>query len=219
MDQDSGATLAAELGNQQAFYQTVDVANPESVEAAVQQLSQQWGHIDILVNNAGIIRDAQLVKVQQGEVVSRMSLEDFDQVIQVNLRGMFICTRAVAPWMIRRGYGHIVNHSSIIALYGNFGQTNYAASKAGIIGMTRVWARELGRHHITVNVVASGFAETDMVNQMPRKILDMMIERTPLKRLGTPEEIANVFLFLASDESSFITGSVISADGGTVIGT
>jgi 3-oxoacyl-[acyl-carrier protein] reductase len=219
MDQESGLALASDLGSQNALFQYVDVTRPEAVEAAVQQLWQQWGHIDILVNNAGILRDAQLVKVQQGEVVSRMSLEDFDQVIQVNLHGMFLCTRAVAPYMIRQGFGRLINHSSIIALYGNFGQTNYAASKAGVIAMTKVWARELGRHHITVNAVATGFTETDMVNQMPRKILDMMIERTPLKRLGRPEEIANVFLFLASDEASFITGSVISADGGTVIGT
>lgn len=219
MDPEAGPAFAAELGSQQAIFQMVDVARPESVEAAVEQVQQDWGHIDILVNNAGILRDAQLVKVQQGEVVSRMTLEDFDQVIHVNLRGVFLCARAVAPLMIRQGYGRIINHSSIIALYGNFGQTNYAASKAGIIGMTKVWARELGRHHITVNAVASGFTETAMVNQMPRKILDRMIERTPLKRLGKPEEIANVFLFLASDESSFITGSVISADGGAVIGT
>lgn len=219
MDSECGLALQTELDDQKALYQPVDVTSPDSVEAAVQQIWQQWGHIDILVNNAGILRDAQLVKVQQGEIVSRMSLEDFDQVLQVNLRGIFLCTRAVAPCMIHQGYGRVINHSSIIALYGNFGQTNYAASKAGIIGMTKVWARELGRHHITVNAVATGFTETDMVYQMPKKILDMMIERSPLKRLGKPEEIANVFLFLASDESSFITGSVVSADGGTVIGT
>lgn len=219
MDPESGLALATELGSQQAFFQMVDVARPESVETAVQQIRQQWEHIDILVNNAGIIRDAQLIKIHQDEIVSSMSLEDFDQVIQVNLRGAFLCTRAVAPYMIRQDYGRIINHSSIIALYGNFGQTNYAASKAGLIGMTRVWARELGRYHVTVNAVATGFTETDMVHQMPPKILNRMIERTPLKRLGKPEEIANVFLFLASDESSFITGSVISADGGTVIGT
>ena len=219
MDEEAGLALQAELGSQHVLYQLVDVTRPDPVEAAVQQVWQQWEHIDILINNAGILRDAQLVKVQQGEVVSRMSLEDFDQVVQVNLRGLFLCTRAVAPWMIRQGYGRVINHSSIVALYGNFGQTNYVASKAGIIGMTKVWARELGRHHITVNAVATGFTETDMVHQMPGKILEMMIERSPLKRLGKPEEIANVFLFLASDEASFITGSVVSADGGTVIGT
>lgn len=219
MDQESGLALVEQLGSQNASYRMVDVTRPESVEAAVEQAWQRWGRIDILVNNAGIIRDAQLVKVQQGEVVSRMAVEDFDQVIQVNLRGMFLSTRAVAPYMIRLGYGRIINHSSIIALYGNFGQTNYAASKAGILGMTKVWARELGRHGITVNAVASGFAETEMVYQMPRKILDMMIERTPLKRLAKPAEIANAFLFLASDDASFVTGSVLCVDGGTVIGT
>jgi 3-oxoacyl-[acyl-carrier protein] reductase len=219
MDEEAGTALEAELGKERAYFQVVDVTDPDAVETAAQAWLGANGRIDILVNNAGIIRDAQLVKYQDGQVLSRMSLKSFDDVIGVNLRGAFICTRAVAPAMIRQNSGRIINTSSIIGMYGNFGQTNYAASKAGIIGMTRVWARELGRYNITVNAVAAGFIQTEMVHHMPPKVLEMMIQRTPLKRLGTPEEIANVFLFLASDQASFITGSVISVDGGTVLGT
>jgi 3-oxoacyl-[acyl-carrier protein] reductase len=219
LDEVSGVLLAEELNTPAAFYQNVDITNPQAVEDAAQVCVDKWGKIDILVNNAGIIRDAQLVKYQAGEILDRMAVQSFDDVISVNLRGTFLCTRAIAPVMIQHHYGRIINASSIIGIYGNFGQTNYAASKAGIIGMTKVWARELGRYQITVNAVAAGFIETEMVHQMPAKILEMMIQRTPLKRLGKPEEIANVFLFLASDDASFITGSVISVDGGTVIGT
>jgi 3-oxoacyl-[acyl-carrier protein] reductase len=148
-----------------------------------------------------------------------MSLADFDAVIQVNLRGVFLCTRAVAPHMIRQKYGRIISASSVVGLYGNFGQTNYVAAKSGIIGMTRVWARELGRYGITVNAVAPGFVRTEMVRQMPEKILETMISRTPLGRLGEPEDIANAYLYLASDEASFVTGTVLSVDGGQVVGT
>jgi len=219
MDAEAGTALEAELGSDQAKFEVVDVTDPDAVEAAAQRWLHTCGQIDILVNNAGILRDAQLVKFQEGQMHSRMSLKSFDDVIGVNLRGAFICTRAIVPTMIQNHYGRIINTSSIVGVYGNFGQTNYAASKAGLIGMTRVWARELGRYNITVNAVAAGFIETEMVHQMPPKILEMMIQRTPLKRLGKPDEIANVFLFLASDEASFITGSVISVDGGTVLGT
>jgi len=219
MDQEAGLALEEDLASPHAFYHRVDITDPDAVEAATQEFVRKWGKIDILVNDAGILHDAQLVKVQNGDILDRMSVKSFDDVIGVNLRGTFLCTRAVAPVMIQQNSGRIINTSSIVGIYGNFGQTNYAASKAGILGMTRVWARELGRYQITVNAVAAGFIETDMVHQMPAKILEMMIQRTPLKRLGKPEEIANVFLFLASDEASFITGSVISVDGGTVIGT
>lgn len=202
-----------------ARYRHVNVADPEAVEASMQAALDEWGRIDVLVNNAGILRDAQLVKYQDGEVLSRMSVEDFDNVIGVNLRGVFLCTRAAAPAMIRLGYGRIVNISSVVGLYGNFGQSNYVAAKAGIIGMTRVWARELGRYNITVNALAPGFIETDLIRQMPAKILDQMISRTPLRRLGRPEEIASAIVFLASDEASFITGATLSVDGGVVVGT
>ena len=223
LDTESGLGLESAIneaaGSQRAIYYPVDVTDPDAVEATARQCLKAWGQVDILINNAGILRDAQLVKYKEGQLLGRMSLKQFDDVMNVNLRGVFICTRAIAPLMIEKGYGRIINTSSVVGLYGNLGQTNYAASKAGVIGMTRVWARELGRYNITVNAIAAGFIETDMIHQMPAKILEMMISRTPLKRLGKPEEIANAFLFLASEEASFITGSVLSVDGGTVIGT
>ena len=219
MDDEAGLALEHEVGPERLLYTPVDVSDPDAVEAAAQQAHAAWGKIDILINNAGILRDAQFIKVKDGEVLSRMTLKQFDEVINVNLRGIFITTRAIAPYMIRQGYGRIISTSSIVGLYGNFGQTNYVAAKAGIIGLTRVWARELGRFNITANVVAPGFIETDMVGQMPPKVLEMMVQRTPLKRLGKPEEIASVFLFLASDDASFINGAVLCADGGTVVGT
>jgi len=137
----------------------------------------------------------------------------------VNLRGVFACTQAVAPVMIRQRYGRILNASSVVGLYGNFGQTNYVATKAAVIGMTKVWARELGPRGITVNAVAPGFIGTEMVRQMPEKILATMVERTPLRRLGEPRDVANAYLFLASDEAGFINGAVLSVDGGVVVGT
>jgi 3-oxoacyl-[acyl-carrier protein] reductase len=143
----------------------------------------------------------------------------FDSVINVNLRGVFLCTRAVAPLMIGGGGGVILNASSVVGLYGNFGQTNYVASKAGVIGMTKVWARELGRYKIRVNAVAPGFIATDMVKLMPEKALDMMKARTPIGRMGAPEDIANAYVWLASEAASFVTGTVLSVDGGIVTGT
>ncbi|HEX6304760.1 MAG TPA: beta-ketoacyl-ACP reductase [Anaerolineales bacterium] len=221
MDDESGETTQSEITSAggHALYQHVDVANAEHVQKSIDQLLESWNHIDILINNAGILRDAQLVKFKEGQVISRMSLEDFDAVINVNLRGVFVCARAVTPTMIRQGYGRIINASSVVGLYGNFGQTNYVATKTGVIGMTRVWARELGRYGITVNAVAPGFIGTEMVRQMPEKILNAMISRTPLGRLGAPEDIANAYLYLASDEASFVTGTVLSVDGGQVVGT
>jgi 3-oxoacyl-[acyl-carrier protein] reductase len=219
MDIEAAQSLIAELGAGKVFCQSVDVTDPDSVAIASQRCYQDWGKIDILINNAGILHDAQLVKYKDGEIQATMSLKTFDDVIDVNLRGTFICTRAVVPYMIKQNSGKVISTTSIVGLYGNFGQTNYAASKSGVIGMTRVWSRELGRYNITVNAVAPGFIETDMVRQMPPETLQMMIDRTPLKRLGKPDEIARVFLFLASDDASFIFGAVISVDGGTVLGT
>jgi 3-oxoacyl-[acyl-carrier protein] reductase len=221
LDAESGERLAAEIGGagQKALYQPVDVSDPEDVEKAVSELLNSWERIDILINNAGILRDAQLVKFKEGAVQDRMALEDFDAVINVNLRGVFVCTRAVAPVMIRQGSGRIISASSVVGLYGNFGQTNYVAAKSGVIGMTRVWARELGRYGITVNAVAPGFVSTDMVWQMPEKVLEAIIAKTPLRRLGEPEDIANAYLYLASDEAAFVTGAVLSVDGGQVVGT
>jgi 3-oxoacyl-[acyl-carrier protein] reductase len=148
-----------------------------------------------------------------------MSEEMWDSVIQVNLKGVFLCTRAVVPHMIKNGGGVIVSAASVVGLLGNFGQTNYVASKAGVIGMTRTWARELGKYNIRVNAVAPGFIATDMVRAMPEKILQAMIAHTPLGRMGTPEDVANTYAWLASNQAAFIHGTVISVDGGMVMGT
>ncbi len=197
----------------------VDVTKTASVEAAVTQVLEKWGRIDVLVNNAGVLRDGQLIKVKDGEITSFMSDEQFDSLISVNLRGVFVCTRAVTPHMIRSGGGVVLNASSVVGLYGNFGQTNYVASKAGVIGMTRVWARELGKHRIRVNAVAPGFIATEMIAAMPEKVLNQMREHTPLGRLGETGDIANAYLWLASEGASFVTGTVLSVDGGVVVGT
>src|SRR6266511_34530 len=153
------------------------------------------------------------------KITGVMSEADFDAVISVNLRGVFACTQAVAPTMIRQHAGRILNASSVVGLYGNFGQTNYVATKAGVIGMTKVWARELGKRGITVNAVAPGFIATDMTRGMPDKVLAAMVEHTPVGRMGEPRDVANAYLFLASEEASFINGAVLSVDGGLVVGT
>ena len=177
------------------------------------------GGLNGLINNAGILRDGQLVKVKGDEVVKTMSDEQFDAVIGVNLKGVFVCTRAVAPHMIAAKYGRILNASSVVGLYGNFGQTNYVAAKSGVIGMTKVWARELGRYGITVNAIAPGFIATDMVRQMPAPVLEGMVARTPVGRIGEPDDIARAYLFLADAGSGFISGTVLSVDGGMVVGS
>ena len=190
-----------------ALYVRTDVSRQADARALAARAREQFGRIDILINNAGITRDATLAK---------MTEEQFDAVLQVNLKGVFNCAQAVMPSMIEAGYGRIVNTSSVVALYGNFGQTNYVATKSAVIGMTKVWARELGRKGITVNAVAPGFIATEMVNSVPEKVLTMIKERTPLQRLGEPVEIARAYLFLASDEASFVNGAVLSVDGGMV---
>src|ERR1035437_6962321 len=201
------------------IFQKVDVTSAASVEGAVQEVAARLGSVYVLVNNAGILRDGQLVKYKDGALAGVMSDEQFDAVIGVNLKGVFTCTRAVVPRMIQGGGGVILNASSVVGLYGNFGQTNYVAAKAGVIGMTRVWARELGKYQIRVNAVAPGFVATDMVKQIPEKILQSMVGRTPLGRMGQPEDIANAYAWLASDQACFITGTVLSVDGGVVTGT
>ena len=179
----------------------------------------KYGRIDILVNNAGIVRDSLLVKIKDGELVRQMSQDDFDLVVAINLKGVFNCTQAVVPAMIRQEAGVILNATSIVGIDGNIGQTNYIATKAGVIGMTKAWARELGRHNIRVNAVAPGFTATEILTSMPEKVLAGMKARTPLGRLGQPQDIANAYLFLASDEASFISAEVLRVDGGIVIGT
>jgi 3-oxoacyl-[acyl-carrier protein] reductase len=199
--------------------QRVDVTDGAAIDAAVAAVVAKLGGIDILVNNAGILRDGQLVKVKDGEIAGRMEETQFDSVISVNLKGVFLCGRAVAPVMIKKAWGRILNASSVVGLYGNFGQSNYVATKAGVIGLTKVWARELGPKGITVNAVAPGFIATEMVRQMPEQILKSMVERTPVRRMGEPRDVANAYLFLASQEASFINGAVLSVDGGVVVGT
>jgi 3-oxoacyl-[acyl-carrier protein] reductase len=215
---EAGATAIAELGENAEFHQ-VDVMDRQAVQRWVDGVVQKHGRVDVLVNNAGVLRDNVLVKIKDGELVKQMPEKDFDLVIGVNLKGVFNCTQAVAPHMIRQRSGVILNASSVVGLDGNFGQTNYVATKAGVIGMTKVWARELGRYDIRANAVAPGFTATEMVMQMPDKILEGMKARTPLGRLGEPRDIANAYLFLASDEASFITGTVLRVDGGIVVGT
>ena len=175
--------------------------------------------IDVLINNAGIIRDGLLVKIKEGVLTKEMPEDDFDLVLAVNLKGVFNCTQAVAPQMIRQRGGVILNATSVVGIDGNLGQTNYVASKAGLVGMTKVWARELGRYNISVNDVAPGFTATEIISTVPDKIIKNMVARTPLGRLGEPRDIANAYLFLASEEAAFISGEVLRVDGGIVIGT
>ena len=210
-DRDGAAAEAAarEIGRE-AFALELDVADASSVSRAISRALERAQQIDVLINNAGITRDATLLKTAD---------EAWDAVIAVNLTGTFNATRAVAQHMVARGRGAIVNASSIVGLYGNFGQSNYVASKSAVIGLTRVWARELGRKGVRVNCVAPGFIATDMTAAMPKEVLDGMKARTPLGRLGAAEDVARAYAFLASDDASFINGQVLGVDGGLVIGT
>jgi len=212
-----GQAVADELGLA-AFYK-VNVADRQDVQRCIDDVTARFGRIDVLVNNAGVLRDGRLVVVKDGELVKQMPEADWDLVIGVNLKGVFNCTQAVAPVMIRQGSGVILNASSVVGLDGNFGQTNYVATKSGVIGMTKVWARELGRNGVRVNAIAPGFIRTEMVLQMPEKVLADMAARVPLRRMGEPRDIANAYLFLASDEASYISGEVLRVDGGIVVGT
>ena len=209
VDESKGVKLAEELSTSanKAKFMKVNVAKYDEVENAVKEIINEAGRIDILVNNAGILRDATLAK---------MTPEQWQQVIDINLTGVFNCTKAVSPYMIEKLSGKIINATSVVGLYGNFGQTNYVATKAGVIGMTKVWARELGRKGINVNAIAPGFIATEMVESMPEKVINIMKEKTPLGRLGKPEDIANAYCFLASEEASFINGTVLSVDGGVI---
>jgi 3-oxoacyl-[acyl-carrier protein] reductase len=215
---EAGKAFAAGLGPQAAFYK-VNVADRADVQKWIDAVATRYQRIDILVNNAGIVRDGMLIKMKEGELVKQMPEADFDLVISVNLKGVFNCTQAVAPIMVRQHSGVILNATSVVGLDGNFGQTNYVATKAGVIGMTKVWARELGRSGIRVNAVAPGFTATEILSAMPEKVLDGLKARTPLGRLGDPRDIANAYLFLASDDAGFITGETLRVDGGLVVGT
>lgn len=192
----------------EAEFDAIDSSNYEAVCEAAKRVNDKYGKIDILINNAGITNDSTLKK---------MTIEQWQQVIDINLSGSFYCIKAITPYMLEKGYGRIVNASSVVALYGNFGQTNYVATKAGLIGMTKTLARELGKKGITVNAVAPGFIETDMVAKMPENVLDGMRAKVPVGRLGQPEEIASAYLFLASEEAAYINGATLSVDGGMTI--
>ena len=192
----------------QAIGISVDVTKEDQVKQMVEDTLKEWGQVDILVNNAGIIMDAQLYK---------MTTEQFDRVIDINLKGTYLCARAVIDQMIVQGSGVILNASSIVGLYGNFGQTNYAATKWGVIGMVKTWAKELGPKGIRSNAVCPGFIDTPILTPMPEKVIEGMKAKVPLRRLGKPEEIANAYAFLASDEASYINGVVLEVGGGVVL--
>ena len=204
---DEAVNQCQTLGAQAVGF-VVDVTQRDMVDATVKSVLQTFGRIDVLVNNAGITQDARLQK---------MTLEQFDRVIDVNLRGVFHCAQAVTDAMVAQGSGVILNASSVVGIYGNFGQTNYAASKFGVIGFTKTWSRELGPKGIRVNAVAPGFIATPILNTIPEKVIHDMQDRVPLKRLGQPDDIANVYAFLASDEASYINGTVIEVAGGLTV--
>jgi len=196
-----------ELGGEASGYK-VDITNRDSVEGFVKEVKDKYGRVDVLINNAGIISDNQLDK---------MSYDQFDKVIDINLKGTFNCAKAVLPYMIEQQAGSIVNASSIVGVYGNYGQTNYAATKWGVIGMMKCWAREYGKMNIRSNAVAPGFIDTPILAPIPEKVMDALKKGIPMRRLGTPEEIANVYAFLASDEAGYINGAIIEVSGGKTL--
>lgn len=200
-------TLSSDYEGKVIAFQ-VDVTNRRSVDEMVQAVIDTFGRIDILINNAGITKDAML---------SKMTTENFQRVLEVNLNGVFHCTQAVLPHLLANGSGRIINTSSVSGVYGNVGQTNYAASKSALIGMTKTWGKELGRKGITVNAVAPGFIQTSMVESVPEKVLDQLKQTIPLQRLGKPEDIANAYLYLASDEANYVNGTVLHVDGGIMM--
>jgi 3-oxoacyl-[acyl-carrier protein] reductase len=212
VDQDAGGATrtAKEIGvaGGEALHFQADVTDSFAIERLFDQVVQEWGSLDILVNNAGILRDARIEDVSD---------RDWSHTLDVNAHGAMVCTRAAVGHMRERRFGRILSAASIVARTGNFGQTSYAASKAAIIGMTRVWARELGADGITANAVAPGFIDTEMGRSVPEKVMKQVLARTPAGRMGHAEEVANVYVFLASDLASFINGAVIGVDGGLLL--
>lgn len=207
-DQGRAAAKSITAAGGMAEFQPLNVTDAGAVEVLVNGVLARYGQIDVLVNNAGITIDATLKKMEP---------EQFDAVIEVNLKGTFLCGQSVGRVMLEQGFGVILNAASVVAHYGNFGQSNYVASKAGVIGMTKTWARELGPKGVRVNAVAPGFIATPMIESVPEKVLEMLRDKCPLKRLGTPEEVAGAYLFLASDLAGYINGAVLNVDGGMVI--
>jgi len=215
---DEGATvIIAELNEQfgketadsiGGHFVKTDISDEDSVSSLFKYVKTKFSRLDILVNNAGILQDSTLKKMDSNQ---------FDSVINVNLRGTYLCGKAAADIMVKQRSGVIINAASVVAHNGNFGQTNYVASKAGVIGMTKVWARELGKDGIRVNAIAPGFIKTEMTAGMPEKIIRMMGDKVPLKRWGKPEDVASAYTFLASDLASYITGTVLNVDGGVVV--
>jgi 3-oxoacyl-[acyl-carrier protein] reductase len=205
-----GEETAAEIQKNggDGYFAKLDVSNRAEIKRVVNDALEKYGKIDVLINNAGIVQDAFL---------SKMTEEQWDKVIDVNLKGVFNCTQAVVEVMMNQGKGVIINTSSIAGLNGNVGQVNYAATKAGLIGMTKTLAKELGKKGIRVNAVAPGFITTPMTSNVPEKILEMMKEKTPLKRLGEAKDVAYAYLYLASDEANFVNGAVLRVDGGLII--
>ncbi len=192
----------------EGFFVKLDVSNRVQSKQMVKDTLERYGRIDVLINNAGIVQDS---------LVTKMTEEQWDRVINVNLKGAFNCIQAVVDVMINQGSGVIINASSVVGIYGNVGQTNYSAAKSGLIGMTKTLAKELGKKGIRVNAVAPGFIITPMTSAVPEKILEIMKEKTPLRRLGEPGDVANAYLYLASDDAKFVNGAVLSVDGGLVI--
>lgn len=204
----SEASKRLEVGEDRLITMAVNVTNAQAVEESYTKVEEAFAPVDVIVNNAGITRDAMLHK---------MTEEQWDQVIDVNLKGVFLCGQTAAKRMRERGTGVILSTSSIVGLCGNMGQTNYAATKAGVIAMTQTWARELGGKGVRANAVAPGFTNTEMTAVIPEKVINLMNSKTPMGRFAEPSEIAAAFTFLASDEASFITGQVISVDGGLTL--
>ena len=205
LNERSGKETADSIGG---YFVNTDISDENSVNSLFEFVKTKFSRLDILVNNAGILQDSTLKKMDSNQ---------FDSVINVNLRGTYLCGKAAADIMVKQGSGVIINAASVVAHNGNFGQTNYVASKAGVIGMTKVWARELGKDGIRVNAIAPGFIKTEMTAGMPEKIIRMMGDKVPLKRWGKPEDVASAYTFLASDLASYITGTVLNVDGGVVV--
>ena len=210
-DVEGGKESAEEINDKygRAMFIEVDVSKTDSAKNLVEKTIEKFGKLDILVNNAGITADGFLAKMDE---------KQWDRVIDINLKGVFNCSKFAADQMMKQGSGVILNASSVVGLYGNIGQTNYAATKFGVIGLTKTWAKELAPKGVRVNAVAPGYTNTAMMETVPDKVLDKFKDKTPLKRLGEVEDIANAYLYLASDEASFVNGEILSVDGGLVLG-